>query len=84
MPPEVMSVTVPPEATAPGPVLPAVSVTALAAKRKTTVPAEQEVTETVIEEPELAEGVKTQPVAVPAFEKSAEVKPVTASEKVKV
>ena len=79
-----MSVTVPPEATAPGPVLPAVSVTALAAKRKTTVPAEQEVTETVIEEPELAEGVKTQPVAVPAFEKSAEVKPVTASEKVKV
>jgi hypothetical protein len=81
-----MSVTVPPEATGveTGPVLPAASVTALAASRRTTVPAEQEATETVIEEPELAEGVNTQPVAVPAFEKSAEVSPVTASEKARV
>ena len=81
-----MLVTVPPEATGveTGPVLPAASLTALAAKRKTTVPAEQEVTETVIEEPELAEVVKTQPVAVPAFEKSAAANPEMASEKVSV
>jgi hypothetical protein len=55
-----------------------------AAKRITTVPSEQEVAVTVIDEPELADGVKTQPVADPAFEKSAEVKPDTASEKVRI
>jgi len=66
-----------------GPLLPAASETALAAKLKATVPSEQEETVTVIEEPEAADGVNTQPVAVPAFEKSAEVSPETASEKVK-
>ena len=45
---------------------------------------EQEETVIVIEEPEDAEGVKTQPVAVPVFEKSAEVKPDTVSEKVRI
>jgi hypothetical protein len=67
-----------------GPVLPAVSLTPEAANLNTTVPSEQEETETVIEEPAAAEGVNTHPVAVPVFEKSAEVKPVTASEKVRV
>ena len=67
-----------------GPLLPAASETALAAKLKTTVPSEQEETVTVIEEPEEAEGVNKQPVAVPAFEKSAAVKPLTDLEKFKV
>ena len=67
-----------------GPALEEVSATEPAASRKTTVPAEQEETVTVIEEPEAAEGEKEQPVAVPAFEKSAEVRPVTDSEKVRV
>ena len=67
-----------------GPLLLAASETALAAKLKTTVPSEQEETVTVIEEPEEAEGVNKQPVAVPVFEKSAAVNPATASEKVRV
>ena len=67
-----------------GPLLPAASETALAAKLKTTVPSEQEETVIVIEEPEAAEGANKQPVAVPAFEKSAAVKPLTDSEKFKV
>jgi hypothetical protein len=54
------------------------------AKLNTTVPAEQEETATVIEEPEAAAGVKTQPVAVPVLEKSAAANPEMASEKVKV
>jgi hypothetical protein len=54
------------------------------AKLNTTVPSEQEAAVTVIEEPEDAEGVKTQPVAVPVLEKSAEVRPEMASEKVRV
>ena len=44
------------------------------------VPSEQEVSVTVKEEPEAAEGVNTQPVAVPAFEKSEELRPETAFE----
>ena len=67
-----------------GPTLPAKSVTDAEDKPKINVPSEQEETVTVIEEPEAAEGVKTQPVAVPVFEKSAAVKPETASEKVRV
>ena len=66
-----------------GPVLPAESETEEAARRSTTVPSEQEATVIVIEEPEAAEGVKTQPVAVPALEKSAAVKPEMLSEKVR-
>ena len=67
-----------------GPVLLDPSETAAAASRNTTVPSEQEEAVTVIDEPEAAEGVKTQPVAVPVLEKSAEVRPETASEKVRV
>ena len=51
---------------------------------KTTVPSEQEEAVTVIEDPEEAEVVNVQPVAVPAFEKSAEVRPVIDSEKVRL
>ena len=71
-------------AAAAGPPLPAESVTDVDAKLNTTVPSEQEAAVTVIEEPEDAEGVKTQPVAVPVLEKSAEVRPEMASEKVRV
>ena len=67
-----------------GPPLPAESATEEAASLNTTVPAEQEATVTVIEEPEAAEAVKAQPVAVPVFEKSAAVKPEIVSEKVRV
>ena len=67
-----------------GPVLPAESAAEEAARRSTTVPSEQEVSETVIDEPEAAAGVKTQPVAVPALEKSAAVRPETASAKVRL
>ena len=72
------------EEAATGPLLEAESLTELAANRKTTVPSEQEETVTVTEEPEAAEGVKTQPVAVPVLEKSAEVRPEMLSEKVRV
>ena len=67
-----------------GPVLLAASETAAAASRSATVPSEQEATVTVIDEPEAAEGVNTQPVAVPVFEKSAAPNPEIASEKAKV
>ena len=67
-----------------GPLLPAVSDIAEAASRSTTVPSEQEETVTVIDDPEAAEGVNTQPVAVPALLKSAEVNPETDLEKVSV
>ena len=67
-----------------GPILAAESVTDAKAKLKTTVPSEQEAAVTVKEEPEEALGEKEQPVAVPAFEKSAAVKPETASEKVRI
>ena len=72
------------EAAEEGPLFAALSLTARAAKRTTTVPSEQEAIVTVIDEPEAAEGVKTQPVAVPVLLKSAEVRPLTASEKVRV
>ena len=62
----------------------AVSVTELAANLSTTVPSEQEAAVIVIEEPEAEEGVKTQPVADPLFEKSAAVNPETTSEKVRI
>ena len=48
------------------------------------VPSEQEATITVTTMPEDAAGVKTQPVAVPVLEKSAEVSPLIAFEKVRV
>ena len=66
-----------------GAVLPAASETAEAANLSTTVPSEQEATVIVIDEPELAEGVNRQPVAVPVLEKSTEVKPLTDLEKVR-
>ena len=62
----------------------AASETAEAASRSTTVPSEQEATVIVIDDPEAAEGVNKQPVAVPVFEKSAAPNPEIASEKVKV
>jgi hypothetical protein len=67
-----------------GPTLLALSLTPEAASLNTTVPSEQEDTVTVIVEPEAAEGVNTQPVAVPVFEKSADVKPEMPSEKVRI
>lgn len=53
-----------------GPVLPAVSVAALIANRGCSVPAEHEVILTVKVVAEVEEGANTQPVALPAFEKS--------------
>ena len=67
-----------------GPTLLAESTTEAKDRPRMTVPSEQEATVTVIEEPEAAEGVNTQPVAVPALEKSAEVNPETASENVRI
>ena len=67
-----------------GPVLEAASLAPFAANLSANVPSEQEEATTVIDEPEAEEGVKTQPVAVPVFEKSAEVNPETASEKARV
>jgi len=64
--------------------LPGASDTAEAANLSTTVPSEQDETVTVIEEPEAADGVNTQPVAVPVFEKSAAVNPEIVSEKAKL
>ena len=64
-----------------GALFPAASETAEAANLKTTVPCEQEAAVTVIDDPEAAEGVKMQPVAVPVLLKSAEVSPETFSEK---
>jgi hypothetical protein len=49
-----------------GPVFPEESDTAFAARRVTTVPSLEHVTETVMLVPELVFGVNTQPVAVPA------------------
>jgi hypothetical protein len=49
-----------------GPLLFAESETAFAASRATTVPSLEHVTETVMLVPEVALGVNTQPVAVPA------------------
>ena len=71
-------------ASAKGPVLPAASLTELAASLPINVPSEQDEAVTVTDEPEEAEGVKTQPVAVPVFVKSAEVSPLIVFEKVRV
>ncbi len=62
-----------------GPVLPAPSETASASRRGMSVPSEQAVTTTSIEVPVDADGVNTQPVAVPWFVKSAAVMPTTCS-----
>lgn len=55
------------------------STTLLGARRKVSVPSLQLVTVTLKEEPAAADGVKTQPVAVPVLEKSVEASPVIAS-----
>jgi organic hydroperoxide reductase OsmC/OhrA len=55
-----------------------------AAKRGCRVPAEHEEAVTVKEEPEAAEGVKMQLVAVPRLVKSAAARPETLLEKVRV
>ena len=67
-----------------GPTLFAESTTEAKDRPRMTVPSEQEATVTVIEEPEAAEGVNTQPVADPVFEKSDAVNPETTSEKVRI
>lgn len=53
-------------------------------KRAISVPAPVQVTDTVIEVPELPEGEKVQPVAVPLLVKSDEDRPDTVSLNVKV
>lgn len=63
-----------------GPVFVAPSVTEFSAMRSCKVPSWHCVTTTLIEVPEDAEGVKTQPCAVPVFEKSELAIPVTDSE----
>ena len=67
-----------------GPVLPAASTAPAAAKRGTRVPSEQLVIVTVREALESVLGSKTQPVAVPVFDRSAAITPVTDSENVSV
>ena len=67
-----------------GPALLAESETDPEARLKTTVPSEQDEAVTVKDEPEAAFEEKEQPVAVPSFEKSLEVRPETAFEKVRV
>jgi hypothetical protein len=66
-------------------VLPAVSDTPPDARRKTTVPSLVQVTATVIEVPDAADGVNAHPVAVPPLLlKSPEAIPLTLSEKARV
>ena len=75
------------EAVAPldGPVLEAASRTVLDPSLAMTVPSEVHVTETVIEvDVDAADGVNTQPVALPRLEKSPDAIPVTDSENVSV
>jgi hypothetical protein len=68
-----------------GPVLEAASRTVLDPSLAMTVPSEVHVTETVIEvDVDAADGVNTQPVALPRLEKSPDAIPVTDSEKVSV
>ena len=67
-----------------GPALPDESETEEEVILSSTVPSEQEAAVTVKDEPEAADEVKTQSVAVPAFMKSADVRPETPSEKVSV
>jgi hypothetical protein len=75
------------EAVAPldGPVLEAASRTVLEPSLAMTVPSEEHVTDTVIDvDVDAADGVNTQPVALPRLEKSPEAIPVTDSENVSV
>ncbi|MBU3704772.1 MAG: hypothetical protein FGM42_10460 [Ilumatobacteraceae bacterium] len=67
-----------------GPVFPTKSVAPPAAKRGVIVPAPQFVTVTVRDTPVSVPGAKEQFDAVPAFEKSSQVTPVTLSENVMV
>jgi hypothetical protein len=68
-----------------GPVLEAASRTVLDPSLAMTVPSEVHVTETVIEvDVDAADGVNTQPVALPRLEKSPDAIPVTDSENVSV
>ena len=67
-----------------GPALLAASVTAPALSCATSVPAPVQVTVTVTDVPEVAEGVKVHPVAVPAFEKLDDDSPEMDSLKVNV
>ncbi len=74
----VRSIVMAPEsASVAGPVLPGASVTASAARRAMTVPSEQPEALTVMLVPDDAEGVNTQPVAVPWLLKSPEAMPDT-------
>jgi hypothetical protein len=68
-----------------GPLFKDKSATAFEASRAITVPSDEHTTDTVMEgDAEPAEGVKTQPVAVPVLEKSPAAMPETLSEKVNV
>jgi hypothetical protein len=67
-----------------GPLFAAASATELAARRATTVPSDVHVTDTVTDVPEVADGVKAQPVAVPVLLKSPAAMPETDSEKLSV
>ena len=68
----------------PGPVLLVASMTLLAASRTITVPSDSHTTLRVIVTPNGLDGAKTQPVAVPVFEKSATAKPDIRSLNVKL
>jgi len=67
-----------------GPVLPAGSLTELAASLAITVPSDAHATVTVMDVPDDADGVNEQPVAVPVLEKSPLAIPLTLSEKFSV
>ena len=67
-----------------GPVLLVISMTLLAASRTITVPSDSQTTPSVIVTPNGLDGAKTQPVAVPVFEKSAAAKPDMRSLNVKL
>ena len=67
-----------------GELLPVLSVVAPAARDNVNDPSEQEEATTVKLVPELAEGVKVHPDAVPVLVKSELLSPYTASEKTKV
>ena len=78
-------VTVEATASEAGPLLPDTSSTPPAASFRFTVPSVHELTDTVIEVPVDADGVNTQPVAVPELlEKSDEMRPLTLSLNVSV
>ena len=67
-----------------GPVLLVASMTLFAAIRTMTVPSDPQTTLRVIVTPNGLDGAKTQPVAVPAFEKSAAASPDMRSLNVKL